>query len=301
MKIRVPLGEVAKDKMESKWSGSSDNAYYNGELFDQNRKLQAAEYEYDIQAKNSEAYYVMSVDVGRKADMSEIQVAKILPQPQGQSIKHLIYLETLEQVHFEEQSIRIKQVAATFKVRRVVIDCNGPGLGLVDYLIKPQIVPATGERLMGFGVYNDPDGFYKRYYTAETIKDMLYLMKATLEINTLAHSNLLAQMSSGKIKFLIDERTAKIKLLESKVGRKMSQEERANYLKPYTQTSILKEQILNLREKNEGVNIILERANRAIPKDKFSSLEYLLYYVKTEEDDKRRRKKRDFKNFIFMN
>jgi len=38
----------------------------------------------------------------------------------------------------------------------------------------------------------------------------------------------------------------------------MSLEQRAEYLKPFTLTSILKEEMLNLREENEGLNIILK-------------------------------------------
>jgi hypothetical protein len=52
----------------------------------------------------------------------------------------------------------------------------------------------------------------------------------------------------------------------------MTPEERATYLKPYTLTSILRDEMLNLREENEGVNIILKQANRHIKKDKFSAL-----------------------------
>jgi hypothetical protein len=48
---------------------------------------------------------------------------------------------------------------------------------------------------------------------------------------------------------------------------------------------------MNLREENEGVNIILKQANKSIPKDKFSALEYALYYIKQEEDSKRKKKK----------
>jgi hypothetical protein len=65
-------------------------------------------------------------------------------------------------------------------------------------------------------------------------------------------------MSSGKLKFLIDEKTAKNKLLGTKVGEKMSPEARNEYLRPYVLTSILREEMLNLRELNEGVNIILK-------------------------------------------
>ena len=71
----------------------------------------------------------------------------------------------------------------------------------------------------------------------------------------------------------------------------MKPEERAEYLKPFTLTSILKEEMMNLREENEGVNIILKQANRGIRKDKFSAFEYGLYYIKFEEENKKRRKR----------
>lgn len=81
----------------------------------------------------------------------------------------------------------------------------------------------------------------------------------------------------------------------------MKPEERAEYLKPFTLTSILKEEMTNLREENEGVNIILKQANKSIRKDKFSALEYGLYYIKQEEDSKKRRKKFKVSEMMFMN
>ena len=81
----------------------------------------------------------------------------------------------------------------------------------------------------------------------------------------------------------------------------MSPEERAEYLKPFTLTSILKEEMLNLREENEGVNIILKRANSRIQKDKFSAFEYGLYYIKQEEDSKKKKKRFSASDFMFKN
>jgi hypothetical protein len=81
----------------------------------------------------------------------------------------------------------------------------------------------------------------------------------------------------------------------------MKPEERANYLKPFNLTSILKEEMMNLREENEGVNIILKQANRGIRKDKFSAFEYGLYYIKLEEDKKKKKKKFNAKDWTFMN
>jgi hypothetical protein len=108
-------------------------------------------------------------------------------------------------------------------------------------------------------------------------------------------------LQAGKVKFLIDERAAKEKLLGTKVGQNMKPEERAEYLKPFTLTSILKEEMMNLREENEGVNIILKQANRGIRKDKFSAFEYGLYYIKQEEDKKKKKKKFNASDWCFMN
>nr|DAG21544.1 MAG TPA: terminase large subunit [Caudoviricetes sp.] len=82
----------------------------------------------------------------------------------------------------------------------------------------------------------------------------------------------------------------------------MTPEQRSDYLKPFTLTSILKEEMMNLREENEGVNIILKQANKSIRKDKFSAFEYGLYYLKLEEDRKKK-KHGKFKasDWLFMN
>ena len=81
----------------------------------------------------------------------------------------------------------------------------------------------------------------------------------------------------------------------------MKPEERAEYLKPFTLTSILKEEMMNLREETENLNIILKQANRGIRKDKFSAFEYGLYYIKQEEENKKKRKKFNAKEWQFLN
>jgi len=58
---------------------------------------------------------------------------------------------------------------------------------------------------------------------------------------------------------------------------------------------------MNLREENEGLNIILKQANKTIKKDKFSALEYGLYYIKKEEEDKKKKKKFRASDWMFMN
>ena len=168
-------------------------------------------------------------------------------------------------------------------------------------MIKSQVDPDTSDTLPDFGVYNDEEQYYKKYKTNNTEIDAMYIIKANAPLNTEVHANVRAQLSSGKVQFLIDERVAKNKLLATKVGQNMKPEERANYLKPFSLTSILKEEMMNLREENEGINIILKQANRGIRKDKFSAFEYGLYYIKQEEEKKKKKKKFNAKDWCFMN
>ena len=285
---------------ESKWSGTVEDAFFNAEIFERNRVLNQPEYEASGRSSKL-AYYVLAADVGRKGCDTVICVFKVTPQSQGNALKSLVNIYTLSDEHFEDQAIKLKRLFYKYKAQRLVIDGNGMGIGLVDYLVKSQIDPDTGEVLPDFGVYNDEEGYYKKYKTNITELDALYIIKANAPINTEAHANARAQLASGKVKFLIHERVAKNKLLATKVGQNMTTDKRADYLKPFTLTSILEEEMMNLREENEGVNIILKQANKGIKKDKFSAFEYGLYYIKLEEDKKKKKKKFNAKEWAFYN
>lgn len=284
---------------ESKWSGTVEDAFFDGEKFDRNRILQKPENEWSGRS-SSQAYYILSVDVGRKGCQSVICAFKVTPQPQGTSIKNLVNIYTIEDGHFEDQAIKIKKLFYKYKARRVVIDGNGLGIGLLDYMIKSQ-VDGSGDYYPPFGIYNDDENFYKKFRTNDTEDEAIYIIKANAPINTEAYSTVQSQIESGKVKFLIEEKIAKNKLLGTKVGQAMSPEQRNEYLIPYKLTSILKEEMLNLREENEGINIILRQANKSVKKDKFSALCYGLYYIKQEEDNKRKKKRFNAKDWKLFN
>ena len=281
------------------WSGDVENAFFSSEKFDKYRVLLQPQYEYSGRsAKN--AYYVFGVDVGRIGCTTEVCVLKVTPQVQGAAHKTLVNIFTYDAEHFETQCIHIKHLYYKYRPRRIAIDANGLGVGLVDYLIKPQDTD-DGEYLPPFGVYNTdeyPD--YKKFVTSETVRDVLYLIKANAPINTEAYSYAQTQMFSGKIRFLIDENMAKTKLMSTKQGQTMNMDERNDYLRPFMLTSILKEQMLNLVEENEGVNIILKQSNRGIKKDKFSAFIYGLYYIRYEEQLNKKRKKRNITDLLFF-
>ena len=287
---------------ESKWSGTAENAFFNGETFDKHRILKQPEYEYSGRSSTT-GYYILSVDVGRKGCDTVICVWKVTPQSMGPSIKSLVNIYTMADAHMEDQAKKLKSLYYKYKARRLIIDANGLGIGLIDFMVKPQNDEETGERYPDFGVYGgtqeDAAEEYKKFHTKETEEDAMYLIKASAPINSEAYANVQTQLNSGKIKLLIDERIAKAKLLETTAGKKMTPEKRAEYLKPFTLTSILREEMLNLREENEGINIILKQTNKGIKKDKFSAMIYGLYYIKLEEESKKKKRKFNVADMMF--
>ena len=301
LKMDGTFNESSFDReYESRWSGTIEDAFFNAEQFDHNRILKQPEYEFSGRSTKN-AYYIVAVDVGRKGCDSVACIFKVTPQTSGTALISLVNIFTMTNAHFEDQAIWLKKLYFKYKAKKLVIDGNGLGIGLVDYMVKGQTDPDTNEILPDFGVENDEDGEYKKYRTENCEENALWVIKANAPINTEAHANAQSQMSSGHVKMLIDERIAKIKLMGTKRGQEMKPEERADYLKPFTLTSILKEEMMNLREENEGVNIILKQANKTIKKDKFSAFEYGLYYIKQEEDRKRRKRKKRFSDMLFMN
>jgi hypothetical protein len=73
-----------------------------------------------------------------------------------------------------------------------VIDGNGLGIGLIDYMVKSQ--DRGGEYYPPFGVYggtqDDATQEYKRFRTNDTEDEAIYIMKANAPVNTEAFSTI---------------------------------------------------------------------------------------------------------------
>ena len=185
---------------------------------------------------------------GRYDCTTEACVIKVTPQPQGSSIKSIVNLYSYEAEHFEEQAIHIKKLYYKYHARCLAVDANGLGAGFVDFMVKAQVDPETNDTLPPFGVgggtSDEAIAPYKKIRGGGVEEDAMFLIKATAPINTEAYSYAQTQMSSGKVKFLIDESAAKTKLLNTKVGQNMGMEQRNEYLRPFILTTILREQML---------------------------------------------------------
>ena len=303
LKISGTYNDESFDReYRSRWSGDVENAFYSADKFDKHRTLLQPEYEFSGRSSQN-AYYVIGVDVGRTKCTTEACVFKVTPQPQGAALKSLVNIYTYEAEDFELQAIKLKKLYYKYKARVLAIDANGLGIGLIDFMTKTQVDPDSGEDLIPFGVEGGTNEEvmeqYKKVRGIGVEENAMYLIKANAPINTEAYSYTSTQMASGRVRFLIDETTAKTKLMGLKKGQQMTSDERNEYLQPFVLTSILREQMLNLVEENEGVNILLKQYNHGIKKDKFSAFIYGLYYIKQQEDKRGRRKRFSIADLMF--
>ena len=177
----------------------------------------------------------------------------------------------------------------------MVIDINGLGVGLGDEMIKEHYDDEKGEYYPAYGFFNDEN--YKKVQPKNAI-NILYGIKANNELNSKMHSNCYSMVYGGYVKFLITEQEAKNKLLATRVGQKMSLEQRVKRLMPHELTSILIDEMMNLKIKQvvgTSDKIVLEQINKRMTKDKFSAFEMGLYRIK-ELYDKQSKKRFRHKN-----
>ena len=283
------------------WTGSSENSFFSEDMISKNRILKQAETKPDFTVKDDSKFeisYFISVDVARCGNNQNANTVAIVSKVKrnkltGKCKTDIVNMYVFHGEHFEIQSIKIKKLVFTFKAEMCVADLNGLGVGLGDFLVKENI-DENGEVYPPFSVVNSND--FDKYKTEESLP-LLYGIKSQYKASDI-HVNCLSQITSGKVKFLVDEMEAKSLLTKNKI-EKMSGREMGEYLSPFLNTTALKDEMLNLRSKQKGKDTDLERINSGIQKDRFSALEYLLWYIKQEIEDKFEKDDSDERSYVF--
>lgn len=277
----------------SLWEGGNDESWFSFEQLNRHRKIKNPEIHQKSGVDNNR-YYLISVDVGRFRDQTCACVFRVNIQPSGMHRATLVNLYVLgkqdDTKTFQQQAVELKKIIKDFQPRNVVIDTNGVGAGFADLLIQ-ETIAEDGTVYPAYGFLNDDN--YKKIQSKKA-ECILYGIKANAKSNSEMHSNAYSRVDKGLVNFLIADQEAKVQLLSTKKGQKMSTEERVKRLMPHQMTTSLIQEICNLRLKKTGItnDIALEKINTHYPKDKFSAFEYGLWRIKELEDEAARKRKR---------
>lgn len=276
------------------WSGANDESWFNFDKMAKYRKIKNPEF-HAKNRPNSEQFYLISVDVANLGDCQSavcIFRVNIVKKKYCATLVNLIVLgKTIEEKTFTRQAADIKRLIQLYNPKEVLIDCNGLGRGLAEEMFKEQY-DEEGNLLPAYGFFNDDD--YKKIQPKDA-PQILYCMIANSKLNSEINSETYSRINSGMVHFLIKEQEAKSELLSTKVGQKMSPEQRIKRLMPHEMTSSLFNEMANLRLKRTGAgtDIVLEQINTRFPKDKYSAFSYGLWRIgQLEKEDMRKTRRR---------
>lgn len=267
MNKKGSLSAMAWDmNYESHWTGATDSALVSSAKLMACRNLIKPEQQADI-----EFDYILSVDVARsdnsKNNQTVITVLKIIRFNNGKikemQVPNIFVLEGV--LDFNAQAIELKKIKEKFNAQIVVVDENGLGRGLTDMLVREQIDPLTGYSLGCWDTLN-----------SERIPEISGSPKIVFCYYAQKYDN----ESIGTFIEMVE--TGKLRLLEQKNDNGYDTLNSDEYIKntlPFIQTNFLVEEIVNLKLKrlNNG-NLSVERVVTKVDKDRFSSLQYGLWY-----------------------
>jgi hypothetical protein len=221
----------------------------------------------------------------------------------------VVYTEVINGANYiTEQAPRLKKLISLYKPKEIVIDGNGPGIGLMDAMVLPSFDSHTGETFPAYFTFNNEHHLPPELHTemdepVPKYNAIIYDIKASASNEDEIHSAFLTSINNGSTSFLAHERVVKDKLMKTKKGQKMTAYDRRVFLLPYEMTSRLMDELNNLRLKPTGVEnkYKVERISRSIEKDRFSALEYALYRIKYYEDKEIfKKKKKNLNSYAFF-
>ncbi len=265
---------------ESIWTGSSTDSLVSLEDLNKCRILTMPE----EKAMDKDAMYILSYDVARAEGslnaQSALVVIKIKEKGNGTYTKQLVNIYSFEGTHFLEQAQFLKRKVNDFKASILCVDANGLGRGLVDFLvIEIDENPA-------YEVVNDDR--YDKYKTPTSIPMVFNINSTQKDMkDSDIHNVFINNISNQKIKILKSESSIKSKYFDSK---KMTTEKYVNISRPFIMTDMLCDEIMNLEYKPSGNETKIKQISRGINKDKFSALEYCLYWIYLQEQKNRVRR-----------
>lgn len=280
-------------EMESLFYGASLDAFYDFEVVNSCRVNNVPFYTLEYYERTGSRpprrvageRRILSVDIAlmastkNKNDSSSLIINSAIPHTDTEFTSNIVYLKNHEGLTTDELGLEIMRTFYGFDCTDLVVDSNGVGSGVFDFLIKEQYDPINGKTYRAFRCIND-DAMAERC----RIKDAnpcLWSIKANAKFNNEISVSLRNGFIDKRINLLVNEQEGEHYVHEKVKGiTRLSASEQAAYKVPYIMTSMLIDELINLEHTyNDGKVKVFEKPG--MRKDMYSSLAYN-YYVVTE-------------------
>lgn len=272
-------------EMGALWLGDSDDAFFKFDDISPRRKLKHSYFPLEIYKAHRikipplalNERRILSVDVALMAskkhnnDAAALIINSAIPTERNDYISNIIYIETHEGMTTDELGLLVMRFFYQYKCTDLVLDTGGQGLGVYDFIIKNQYDPEYDVTYEALTCCNNEDMADR--CKVRNAKKAIWSIKATAEFNSNAAIGLRAGFQNGVINLLIPDLEAEQEIQKIRGFGKMSEREKALLQAPYTQTSLLINELIYLDHEMKG-NAVKIKERPGMRKDRFSSLEY---------------------------
>lgn len=313
-----------EDFNEIKWSmemlaefwGDSDGTFFNFESIAKNRKIQypmlpnaissklANNSKICIRPKQIGEKRILSADIAlmssskHKNDASAIFINQLLPTKAERYSNNIIYTETSEGAHTEDQALRIRKLYEEYECDYIVLDCKGVGLGVYDALARDITDSDTGEIYPALSCCNNPDMASR--CVSRNAEKVIWAINGSARFNSDCAIQLREGFRTGKIRLLATEYDGENFLKGIKGFSSLTTSDQVLLTLPYVNTTLLISELINLQhDESGGLVRIFEKSG--MRKDRYSSLSYNYWVAcQLEKNIRKRYSKTDNVKDIFM-
>lgn len=276
----------------SKWIKFSDKSFFKLDVINECRTIKYCETEADFK-NHKDDFYLLSYDVSRMGgsanDASIATILRCTPRSNGTYFKNLVAMYSYEDsnknntsinsiMHFKNQCIEIKRLVEKYQVKGLLLDSGGVGQGLVDFLTDTTEDEEYGKTYKPYKVVSVNGDESKGDKSGDGLP-ILHLMKVvTAELNNEINNILLGHLQTKSLRLLTTPMEAENNI-ESKYGKKLTPELRAELLSFHYQVDYLIHEMMQLEVDMKGSNIGLKTMTNSQRKDRFTSLAYSVWWV----------------------
>lgn len=288
----------------STWSGEVKGAAFSPSSVLKTRKIKLADYK----AKKGEHFYVIGADMAKDGSANTaVSILKVVPG--NNSFRYMLVNGFIaSSSDYEVVSNEIKRAARDYNAKLVIVDTNGIGAAIRDWLNKPSVDLKTGEKYPGYGIINPPTSSAKDLIRHRE-NNIVYEIKANGQSASAINWFFFSRMKSGLFRMLVPFRTALERIKDTDNFPYYTRQKQQRILKPYQFADLFELELLNLdiQETNTGSGdstLRLRRRNNAVQKDIFSSVSYAMYgthhYMEMNYYKRKHNKKASFTDFYLM-
>lgn len=273
-------------EMECLWFGDVGDNLFKFDSIQKRRKLKLSLmplkfYNDKIVVPKTElnAERILSVDVAlmastkkKRNDAAAISINDCIQMDNITYHSNFSYMETFEGLTTDELGLKVMRYYYQYKCTQLVIDCNGLGLGVYDFICKDQYDSETGETYKALCACNNEE-MAERCKVKDAVKTV-WCVKADANFNNIICVLLRNGIENGKISFLIPEQNAE-EILKDKIKSfgKLSLNDQIALKMPYVQTTMAEYELIKLDSEIKDGKIKVKEIS-GMRKDRYSCIAY---------------------------